>query len=111
MRHEPTDEEWTAIRPMLPNNARGVPRADDRLVLNGIFWVMRSGGRPAGQLSRDRARLPFEGIGSYSAPTPSACPRIHFPVPLPDSVRADRLCAGFLESISAILIDIDGRER
>jgi len=27
MRHELTDEEWTAIRPMLPNKARGVPKA------------------------------------------------------------------------------------
>jgi transposase len=28
---------------MLPNKARGVPRVDDRRVLNGIFWVLRSG--------------------------------------------------------------------
>lgn len=43
MRYELTDEEWTAIRPMLPNKARGVPRVNDRRVLNGIFWVLRSG--------------------------------------------------------------------
>jgi len=28
---------------MLPNKSRGVPRVDDRRVLNGIFWVLRSG--------------------------------------------------------------------
>ena len=28
---------------MLPNKARGVPRVDDRRVLNGICWVLRSG--------------------------------------------------------------------
>jgi transposase len=28
---------------MLPNKPRGVPRANDRRVLNGIFWVLRSG--------------------------------------------------------------------
>jgi transposase len=28
---------------MLPNKARGVPRVDDRRVLNGIIWVLRSG--------------------------------------------------------------------
>ena len=28
---------------MLPNKPRGVPRVDDRRVLNGIFWVLRSG--------------------------------------------------------------------
>jgi transposase len=43
MRYELTDEEWTAIRPMLPNKPRGVPRVNDRRVLNGIFWVLRSG--------------------------------------------------------------------
>jgi transposase len=26
-----------------PNKPRGVPRVDDRRVLNGIFWVLRSG--------------------------------------------------------------------
>src|SRR6478735_8749058 len=43
MRYQLTDEEWTAIKPMLPNKPRGVPRVDDRRVLNGIFWVLRSG--------------------------------------------------------------------
>ena len=43
MRHELSDGEWATIRPMLPKPARGVPRADDRRVLNGIFWVLRSG--------------------------------------------------------------------
>ena len=41
MRYELTDDEWAAIRPMLPSKARGVPRVDDRRVLNGIFWVLR----------------------------------------------------------------------
>jgi transposase len=43
MRYELTDGEWAAIRPMLPHKARGVPRVDDRRVLNGICWVLRSG--------------------------------------------------------------------
>jgi transposase len=43
MRNELTDDEWTAIKPMLPNKPRGVPRMNDRRVLNGIFWVLRSG--------------------------------------------------------------------
>jgi len=38
MRYELTDHEWAAIRPMLPNKPRGVPRVNDRRVLNGIFW-------------------------------------------------------------------------
>ena len=43
MRYALTDDEWTAIKPMLPNKPRGVPRVNDRRVLNGIFWVLRSG--------------------------------------------------------------------
>ena len=42
-RYELTDWEWKAIEPHLPNKPRGVPRVDDRRVLNGIFWVLRSG--------------------------------------------------------------------
>ena len=43
MRYALTDCEWFAIRPMLPNKPRGVPRVNDRRVLNGIFWILRSG--------------------------------------------------------------------
>jgi transposase len=43
MRYELSDYEWAALRPFLPNKPRGVPRVNDRRVLNGIFWVLRSG--------------------------------------------------------------------
>jgi transposase len=43
MRYELTDFEWAAIRSFLPNKPRGIPRVNDRRVLNGIFWVLRSG--------------------------------------------------------------------
>jgi transposase len=43
MRYELTHHEWSAIKPMLPNKPRGAARVDDRRVLNGIFWVLRSG--------------------------------------------------------------------
>src|ERR1700758_3881709 len=43
MRYELTDFEWAAIQPVLPTNTRGVPRVDDRRVLNGIFWRLRAG--------------------------------------------------------------------
>lgn len=38
-----TEFEWGVIEPLLPNKPRGVPRVDDRRVLNGIFWILRSG--------------------------------------------------------------------
>jgi transposase len=38
-----TDFEWRVIKPLLPNKPRGIARVDDRRVLNGIFWILRSG--------------------------------------------------------------------
>jgi transposase len=43
MRHGLSDYQWTAIKPMLPSKPRSVRRVNDRRVLNGIFWVLRSG--------------------------------------------------------------------
>ena len=42
-RYDLTDLEWRVIEPLLTNKPRGVPRVDDRQVLSGIFWVLRSG--------------------------------------------------------------------
>ena len=42
-RYDLTEFEWRRIQSLLPNRPRGVPRVDDRRVLNGIFWVLRSG--------------------------------------------------------------------
>jgi transposase len=42
-RYELTDREWSIIQPLLPNKPRGVPRVDDRRVLNGILWRFRTG--------------------------------------------------------------------
>ncbi|AVW91118.1 IS5 family transposase [Celeribacter baekdonensis] len=42
-RFDLSDEEWAAIRPHLPKQGRGPQRKDDRTVLNGIFYVLRTG--------------------------------------------------------------------
>jgi len=42
-RDDLTDFEWSVIAPLLPSKPRGVPRVDDRWVLNGIFRALRSG--------------------------------------------------------------------
>ncbi len=42
-RFDLTDFEWSVIQPLLPNKPRGVPRVDDRRVLSGIFWRLRTG--------------------------------------------------------------------
>jgi transposase len=41
-RYDLTDFEWCVIEPLLPNKTRGVPRVDDRRVLNGIFGLNAS---------------------------------------------------------------------
>jgi transposase len=40
--YELTDFEGRVIEPLLADKPRGVPRVDDRRVLNGIFWVLRT---------------------------------------------------------------------
>jgi len=43
---EISDYEWEVIRPFLPPRSRvGRPRADDRMVLNGILYVLTTGCR------------------------------------------------------------------
>ena len=42
-RYDLTEFEGRVIAPVLPNQPRGMPRVDDRSVLNSIFWVPRSG--------------------------------------------------------------------
>ncbi len=42
-RFDLTDFEWGVIEPELPTDTRGVERVEDRRVLNGIFWRLRTG--------------------------------------------------------------------
>jgi len=42
-RFDLSDVEWRSIKPLLPNKPRGVARVNDRRVLNGIFYVLRTG--------------------------------------------------------------------
>ena len=44
------DEQWEIIKPLLPKPAkradgRGRPRVNDRDILNGILWILRTGAR------------------------------------------------------------------
>lgn len=42
-RHELTDVEWEVLSGLLPRASSGRPRLDDRVVLNGIVWKLRTG--------------------------------------------------------------------
>ena len=66
MRYKLTGNEWAAIKPMLPNKPRRVPRVNDRRILNGIFWVLRSGA-PWRDLPQELAPIPL--AITASAPT------------------------------------------
>ena len=65
MRYELTDHEWAAIKPMLPNKPHGVARVNDRRVLNGIFWVLRSGA-PWRDVPEPSVRTPPATIASFA---------------------------------------------
>ena len=53
------DEEWRSVAPLLPPpKRRGRPRADDRMILNGIFYVLHTGCQ--------WKELPRERYGAYS---------------------------------------------
>ena len=43
MRFDLTEEEWRIIEPALPPVRQGGERRDDRQVLDGIFYVLRTG--------------------------------------------------------------------
>lgn len=43
-----TEEQWTIVQPLIPippkrADGRGRPRIEDRSIMNGILWVMRTG--------------------------------------------------------------------
>ena len=40
-----TEEQFSKIKPLLPNKPRGVPRVDDRKVLSGIIFCLQRGYR------------------------------------------------------------------
>ena len=49
-REELQEEQWALVEPLLPKppsraDGRGRPRCEDRAVLNGILWILRSGAR------------------------------------------------------------------
>ncbi len=39
------DREWARIEPLLPRGRRGAHRVDDRRVISGIVYMLRSGAR------------------------------------------------------------------
>jgi transposase len=57
-----SDFEWDVVRPFLPPRSRvGWPRADDRVVLNGILYALTTGCRwmdiPLGIVSVDSSTV------------------------------------------------------
>ncbi len=42
MRFDLSDEEWTLLEPLMPENRKSV-RTDDRKIKNAIFYVLRTG--------------------------------------------------------------------
>lgn len=70
-----SDEQWARIEPLLPTDARGMARVDDRRVLSGIVHALKDGGRWA-------ERVVWEDIFSALAGAED----------LPDRVFIDSTC-------------------
>jgi transposase len=75
MRYELTDDEWSLIKPMLPNKPRGVRRVNDRRVLNGIFWVCDLG-RHGAICRTSSVRIQPATIGSFAGDVRASGPRL-----------------------------------
>jgi transposase len=71
MRYELSNKEWSIIRMMFPTKPRGVRRVDDRRVLNGIFWVLRSGA-PWRDLPAIYGLAPLATIASFGGGEPAS---------------------------------------
>lgn len=42
-RHELTDKEWDLLAPLIPSAVTGRPMVDDRRVINGMVYKIRTG--------------------------------------------------------------------
>jgi hypothetical protein len=65
MRYDLTDDEWAAIKPMLPKQAARRATVNDRRVLNGIFWVCELECRGA-TCRTTSVRTPLATIASFA---------------------------------------------
>jgi transposase len=43
MRYDLTDSEWSVVEPLLPMHRRGPKPKNNRQVLNGMFYILRTG--------------------------------------------------------------------
>ena len=71
-----TDEQWALIGPFLPTLAhrkdrRGHPWKENRAVLNGVLWILRTG--PRGRTSRTAIRRIKPVTGGFSSGSAPAC--------------------------------------
>ena len=60
-RSDMSDLEWEFIKVVLPNKVRGKKRVDDRRVINGIFYVLRTG-IPWADLPADYGLQPLQPV-------------------------------------------------
>ncbi|MER7942721.1 transposase [Streptomyces sp. NPDC094458] len=72
-RHELSDEEWDVLSGLLPRTETGRPRRDDRVVLNGIVWKLRTQ-RPLKRASRKILALTGTDLAPLRNSQPDAGP-------------------------------------
>jgi len=73
-REELTDEQWSLIEPLFDKPpviaTRGRPSRNAREVLNGVFWILRSGAHDGATCPTDfRHTKPATGVSSSGSKT------------------------------------------
>jgi transposase len=100
-RYELTDFEWSIIAPLLPDKPRGVPRADDRKVLNGVYWRLHTGSPWADIPERygsDVLRQTLADRGAWANVKPMPA-RVNVPVFSPHLYRLRNLVERFFNKL------------
>jgi transposase len=75
MRYELTDDEWAAIKPMLPNKPRGVPRVNVTVVSSMAFSGSCDLGRHGATCRTTSVRTPLVTIASFAGGERASGPR------------------------------------
>ncbi len=73
-RYELTDTQWDRIKDLIPRAKTGRPPKDDRMMLNAMLWLARSGAGPGRISLHDSGRIrPFTADSASGVTTEPFC--------------------------------------
>ena len=72
MRYDLTDSEWSVVEPLLPMHRRGPKPKNNRQVLNGMFYILRTGAAPGAICPNATAPIPPFTTASTAGAKPAS---------------------------------------